>query len=307
MRLHGRAEKPAEHHHESTVQLTALDADDHTPTGSGDVAWFVVLACAMSWGWLIPLAVAGATVRAGVGWPSHVPALVGPLLAAFVVTASREGRLAVHHLLDRMVRFRVPVRWWLFAVSPLLLLALVLTIDSVLGLTMPTASDFARFSGLPTRWGVLGIGIVLVVLALGEETGWRGFMLPHLQQRLSPLMATVLVAAAWVVWHAPMFLVIDSYRSFNPAITIGWAMGLFCGAVVLSWLYNRSGGSILLVSVWHGTYNLMSGTEASTGLLAAASTMAVIVLAVTLVVLGTRASRRGTPSVLGPAEPPRRS
>src|SRR4051812_591707 len=307
MRLHGSAEQPAGHRDESTVHLMAQDADDHATGGRGEVVWFVVLTCAISWGWLIPLALTGAVVTAGVGWPTHVPALTGPLLAAFLVTATREGRLAVHDLLDRMVRFRVAARWWLFAVGPLLLLAVVLTIDSVLGLPMPTASDVARFSGLPTRWGVTGTGLVLVALAFGEETGWRGFMLPHLQQRLGPLKATLLVAAAWVVWHAPMFLVIDSYRSFNPAITIGWAMGLFCGAVVLSWLYNRSGGSILLVSIWHGTFNLVSGTDAATGLLAAASTMAVIVLAVTLVVLEIRASRRGTPSVLGPAGPTRRS
>jgi hypothetical protein len=81
---------------------------------------------------------------------------------------------------------------------------------------------------------------------------------------------------------------------------VGWIIALFCGAVVLSWLYNRSGGSILLVAVWHATYNLISGTDASTGLLAATATTLVIALAVTLVGLEIRASRRGGTSVLAP-------
>ena len=146
-------------------------------------------------------------------------------------------------LLKRMVRFRVPLRWWLFAVSPLMVLLLVLTLDRGLHHPVPSARSFAMFSGLPSAWGVVGVGVALLVMAFGEETGWRGYALPHLQHRHSPLSATMVVAAIWVLWHAPMFLVVDTYRSFNPAITVGWAIGLFCGAVVLSWLYNRSGGT----------------------------------------------------------------
>jgi membrane protease YdiL (CAAX protease family) len=197
-----------------------------------------------------------------------------------------------------MVRVRVRWRWWAFAVSPLLVLAIVLLIDIVTGRTLPAAGDFARFSGLPSSWGVLGVGVgVVAINGFGEETGWRGYALPNLQRTHTPLMATTILAALWAGWHLPMFFVVRGFQSFTPTITVGWVIGLFCGAIVLTWLYNRT-HSILLVALWHGTYNIVSGTSAAGGLLAAVSTTLVCLLAVVLVGLEMRATRRGVTSVL---------
>jgi membrane protease YdiL (CAAX protease family) len=264
------------------------------------VLGFIALAYGFSWAWLLPLAVTGLVVTAGVGWPTHLPALLGPLLAAFVMTARQQGSRGVRDLVRRMFLVKVPARWWLFAVSPLLLLIMVLLTEAALGHDLPAAHQFAIFSGLPSTWGVLAVAGIMLLAGFGEETGWRGYALPRLQQRHGPLVATMMLAALWVAWHTPMFLVVDTYRSFSPAILVGWSFGLFCGAVVLTWLYNRSGGSILLVAIWHATYNLVSGTDAAAGLLAAISTMVVIALAGTLVGLEIRASRRGGTSVLAP-------
>lgn len=264
-------------------------------------AWFFVLAYGLSWGWLIPIGLAGGPVTAGTGWPTHFPALLGPALAAFVVAAWWGGRRGVADLLRRMVLVRVPIRWWLFAVSPLLVLLAVLVIDTVVGQPLPAYADFAVFSGLPAGWGVLGVAAaILLVNGFGEETGWRGYALPALQRRYSPLVATVILAVLWAAWHAPMFIVVSTFRSFNVPILAGWIIGLFCGAIVLTWLYNRSGGSVLLVAVWHTTYNIISGTNAATGLLAATSTTLVIALALILLGLEIRASRQHRTSVLGP-------
>jgi len=51
------------------------------------LTWFFVLAYGLSWGWLIPIGLSGGLVTAGKGWPTHFPALLGPLLAAIVVIA----------------------------------------------------------------------------------------------------------------------------------------------------------------------------------------------------------------------------
>jgi hypothetical protein len=60
-----------------------------------------------------------------------------------------------------------------------------------------------------------------------------------------------------------------TYRDFAPRSVRGHVPRAGCGAVVLTWLYNRSGGSILLVAVWHGLYNVVGATQAAAGLLAA--------------------------------------
>lgn len=72
------------------------------------LASFVVLAYALSWAWAFPLVAAGDAVRKGVSWPTHIPALFGPALAAFVVTAVVWRRTRVRDLLARMVRWRMP-------------------------------------------------------------------------------------------------------------------------------------------------------------------------------------------------------
>ena len=66
-------------------------------------------------------------------------------------------------------------------------------------------------------------------------------------------------------------------------------------------LYNRSVGSILMVIVWHGLYNFVSGTQAATGMLAAVVSTLVMIQGAALIVAELRARRRGRPSVLRPA------
>jgi len=261
---------------------------------------FFVLAYALSWLWVIPLAAAHEVVRRGVGWPTHLPALLGPAIAALVVTAWTMGRPGLRDLGARMVRWRVPLRWWLAAVSPMAFLGLALAAMAAAGQALPSVGDFGRFSGIPAV-GLAGVLLLIFVGALGEETGWRGYALPQLQRRFTPLASSLILAGLWFGWHLPQFLVIATYRDFAPAGYVGMFLGLACGAVVLTWLYNRSGGSILLVAVWHGLYNLVSGTQAATGMLAAVVSTLIMIQGIALIVLEVRARRRGRPSVLGPA------
>ena len=156
-------------------------------------------------------------------------------------------------------------------------------------------------SGLPSVIGVGGVLVlVLLVNGFGEETGWRGFALPLLQRRFSPLTAMLVLAVIWAGWHLPMFLVVDNFRGFSAGTVVGWLLGLTAGSIVLGWLYNRSGGSVALVAVWHACFNMVSATAAGSGLVAAIVTTIVMVQAVVLVVAELVARRQGRPSVLGP-------
>ena len=262
---------------------------------------FFALAYALSWSWVIPLMAAHQVVRRGVGWPTHIPSLLGPAIAAVVVTASTMGRPEVRDLLARMTRWRVPLRWWLVAVSPVALLGLALIAMAAAGQALPSVADFGRFSGIPAV-GLVGVLLVITFVgALGEETGWRGYALPQLQRRFSPLASSLILALFWFGWHLPQFFVIATYRDFGPVQYVGMFLGLACGSVVLTWLYNRSGGSILLVIVWHGLYNFVGATQAATGMLAAVVSTLIMIQGVILIVLEVRARRSGRPSVLGPA------
>jgi membrane protease YdiL (CAAX protease family) len=93
---------------------------------------------------------------------------------------------------------------------------------------------------------------VLATLFTGgnEEFGWRGFALPHLQKRFSALTASVLVGGVWALWHVPMF-VYDVY----PHSPVLYTASVVSFAVILTWYYNASDGSVLGAVLLHGTIN----------------------------------------------------
>ena len=264
-----------------------------------------MLAYAVSWGWTFPLVAAGDVIEKGVGWPTNFPALVGPALAAFVVTALVWGRTGVRDLLARMARWRMPLRWWAATLSPLGFLAVALAVAAAIG-KLPRGSDFGRYSGL-SAIGVVPVAVIAILITFGEETGWRGFALPLLQRRYGALAAALLVTPIWALWHLPYFFTVTTYRGFAPVGYVGFVFGLACGSIVLTWLYNGTGGSILACAVWHGLYNLETGTAAATATIQAVTTAFVYVLAFLLVGFELRARRRGGATILGPrrgAAPP---
>ena len=262
------------------------------------VSYFVV-AYAFAWAWWVPLALMHRLVVVGAR-PTHFPGLLGPLLAAFVVVGLTLGREGVVDLLARMVRWRVGARWYLIALSPLAFFAVAAGIDRATSGRWPDPSDLGKFGGLP-EVGLFGVGIMLTLVnGFGEETGWRGYAIPHLQQAYSPLHSSLILTALWAFWHAPLFFILKTYRGLGVAAVPGFFLGLFCGALILTWLYNRSGGSILIVALWHGTYNLVSGTVAAHGLIAAIVSAFVMIQALTLVGLDVHARLHGKTSVIGP-------
>jgi membrane protease YdiL (CAAX protease family) len=197
-----------------------------------------------------------------------------------------------------MSRWRVPLRWWVATVSPLLFLAVALVVAAAAG-TLPNWDDVDRYSGLPTL-GVASVTALVILGALGEETGWRGFALPLLQRRYSPLAAALLVTPLWAAWHLPFFFTISTYRDFAPPAYIGFVFALGCGSIVLTWLYNRTGGSILACAIWHGLFNMATATVATSGTLAGVTSALVIVQAILLLRLELRARKRGEATVIGP-------
>jgi uncharacterized protein len=154
-----------------------------------------------------------------------------------------------------MVRWRVGWRWYGAVAVPLVFFIVAIIANALAGNGWPHPADLARYSGLPDV-GLLAVYVLaLLVNGFGEETGWRGFALPHLQRRHRPLYASLWLAIGWAGWHLPLFFIVASFRGFSPATLPGFLIGLACGAILLTYMYNGTGGSVLLVALWHTTYN----------------------------------------------------
>jgi len=233
--------------------------------------WFVVLAYALSWSWWIPLAVSHSRVDQGQGWPTHLLGLMGPAVAAIIVTGLGEGPAGLRELWSRIVRWRVGWVWYgmIAATAALALLPLITKSDV-------RAGDFVLYSGAPPA-GLAVVVYVLIINGFGEEIGWRGFLADRLLQTTSRGRTALTVWPIWALWHLPLFWVVANFRDFGVGGTIGWVLGIGFGSVLLTWLYQSANRSILIVALWHTAYNFATATEASGGIAAAVATTAVIV------------------------------
>ena len=257
------------------------------------LAAFVGLAYLVSWSWWIPFAVRGDTFRQGVGWPTQMLGLMGPLVAAVIVTGVADGREGLHRLWRSIIRWRIG--WWWSAIPLTIAAGAIALLASGHNVTR---ADLTTYSGIGKSVGAVGtFAIVFVCNGLGEETGWRGFAAARLLRTRSLTATSLIVAAIWAPWHLPMFFALESFKDFTAVEIVGWVIGLTAGSILLTWMFRGSGGSVLLVAVWHTVFNFTSGaTPAGSGAVAAVTSTLVMIAAVLIVIADRRSRDRHLPS-----------
>jgi len=106
-------------------------------------------------------------------------------------------------------------------------------------------------SAAPLSW----LGVVVFVMVLGEEIGWRGFALPTLQARFGPLGASIAVGIIWAAWHFPLFFMsgMPQYQSPFAAYVI-YTIAL---STILTFLALHTAGSVVIATLFHGAVNTL--------------------------------------------------
>ncbi len=224
------------------------------------------LALGISWLVELPLI---ALNRGWIEWPVpfalHYLASLGPAIAALVVTACTGGSEGLRELLRRITKWRVGWGWALVAaLSPAALFGVAAMVVRLFGGEWPVLWLLGQVNYLP----YLGLGAPLLWLAtfgFGEEIGWRGFALPRLQHSRSASAATLILGLMWVLWHVPTFFYHSTYEDLGLIVLPGMIFGILCGAVVMTWLYNSTHGSVLMVALWHGLFDFFTASAAGQG------------------------------------------
>lgn len=170
----------------------------------------------------------------------------GPTLSALLTTWLIYGREGLRELWKRVRIGRVG-RWWLA----------LLVIPAVTALT-PVLRWAAGYPvNVDTMLQLLGPGIALGLIAgLMEEFGWRGFLLPHLLKRYSPLTATLLLGLIWGgLWHG-----YGDYFALGGRGLVSWILIILLGpilltawSVIITWVYERTQGSLLIAYLMHAS------------------------------------------------------
>jgi membrane protease YdiL (CAAX protease family) len=211
---------------------------------------FFVLAYVLAWSLERPLVFLRDRVTDTQGFVLVLLASNVPSVVAISLTALVWGRGAPRKFLDRLLIWRVNPLWYLVVVlGPVALAGTVVGLNALLGgsalsLGMPLlgVAFFLAFSIFPSS-------------ALGEEIGWRGYALPHMQSGRSALSASLVIGVIWALWHLPLWLTGEPART--PPLYAALVVSTVALSVILTWVYNGTGGSLLMVVVLHGTYNLL--------------------------------------------------
>lgn len=250
------------------------------------IATFVVFAYAITWIIALPLlASARGLIAIPVPFALHYLTAYGPLLAAVIVTGLIGGRDGLRDLLRRALKWRVGMRWLLVGAFSLIgLFALAALIAAALGRPLPNLRTLGAINYLPNL-GLLAWVMWIGTSGLGEEMGWRGFALPRLQRNHSALAATLILSLIWIGWHAPFFFYLTTYVQLGLGFVPFFALGILAGAIVLTWLYNSTHGSVLVVALWHGALNFVTAPAGIDGTIQALISAAIMVWAVVLVVV----------------------
>jgi len=175
--------------------------------------------------------------------------LFGPLVAAFGASAYEQGRAGVYELLAQYARWRAPLRWYAIALTiPALIVGASALLFVLLGGPVPPALPISIWLSAPL------LLIALVVSGLMEEGGWRGYVLPRLQQYVGALPASLILGVLHACWHLPLYFIpgagFDTI-AFPVYMVITTAL-----SVLFSWIYNNTNRSLLLVSLMHAGGNL---------------------------------------------------
>ena len=234
--------------------------------GARPVIAFVILAYAISWSLWLPL------LAARQGWVSwsastylHLWGGLGPAAAALIVTGVVDGRAGIAGLVRAIGALHGRLGWLGLAVLyPLTVFAAAVVVARVVEGDWP---DLTRF-GASVEYPMLPLAAywlaILAFYGYGEEFGWRGLAQPRLQRRHSALTAAVLVSLIWACWHLPLFGITATYRSMPAIGCLGFYFSLLTASFVLAWLYLRSRGSILVVAVFHATFDIATTTPTTT-------------------------------------------
>lgn len=220
---------------------------------------FILLNYGISWAFLYPCYRLLQSADEGGFPPLALIGLVGaygPSIAAVIITRVLDGAGGVKALFRRILVRGVSLKWYVFAVAAPALLMTIALLGAAAGLGF-SPGRVTVVAGLRMVFPYLLIALPFG--PMGEELGWRGFLLPRLLKRHSLIRASLLLGLAWTFWHLASFTfpgaALPGYFQVN-ALTIVLYLGTLTGETYLmTWVYLKTRGSILISVLFHAGFN----------------------------------------------------
>jgi len=211
-----------------------------------EISCFIAGTFAISWLAWFPLIFTGEGLLRTLG-------TFGPAIAALILTAFAGGIKGIKKLLRKILVWKVSIGFYIFSLTgTAVIIFAALSIYRIFGGTVVNEND-------PGQWYLIPVIFlyVLFLSVLGEEFGWRGYLLPRLQRKMSALWSSIVVGLIWGFWHLPLFLIPGNFHQGIPFLL--FVLQDVALAVIITWIYNSTKGSLLLVHIFHAASNATIG------------------------------------------------
>jgi hypothetical protein len=176
--------------------------------------------------------------------PLFILAVYSPGIVAVFLVWRHYGSKGLGSFFRRLTLWRASRLWWLFLI---LGIPVIFFAGAALKGTISDPFPFSPWTlVLPAIGGALLLGPI-------EEFGWRGVALPLLQRRFNPFWAGLILGIIAAIWHIPAFLLSGTPQS-------AWSFpaffaGVVAISVILTPLFNKARGSLLIAVVYHFQLN----------------------------------------------------
>jgi membrane protease YdiL (CAAX protease family) len=180
--------------------------------------------------------------------------IYGTFLAGALVTGIADGRSGLKTYFSRIVRWRVGFKWYAVALlTPPVLYLAAAGLNVLSGATIATNIQWPAWTDILIAFLWPGF----FAIALAEEPGFRGFALPRFLVGRSALRAALILGVLHAIWHLPFFL--GMLFEGNPIGILSLALIVISGAILNTWLFNHTNGSVLIAMLMHASIDVVSG------------------------------------------------
>lgn len=180
--------------------------------------------------------------------------VINAAIAAYILSGGLSGREEIRKMLGRLYIWKTGWKWYAMAV----VFIPAIMIFSLIACTLYTGLSLSEITpqlslGVASSVIITFGYITLIRGPLREEIGWRGFALPRLQYRYSPLVGTLILGILWTIWHLPLHL-----NGIYPGGMDGFIERFYFNigiTFLFTWIYNHSKGSLLMTTLFHTSVN----------------------------------------------------
>jgi len=169
---------------------------------------------------------------------------LAPGFITIIMVKATSEEMGLISFLKQCVRKKVAWRWIILSA----IIPAVMVFGCDFTFRVLAKQNFDSYGNSAVPWSVWFV-IAVMIGCIGEEIGWRGYLLPLLSKKFSLLLSSVLIGTMWGIWH------------FQFGEGLGFALFIVTTiemSIIMTWLYYKGNESLITAVIFHIVINYCS-------------------------------------------------